>query len=156
MIRARQRRATIKRWPAAIDKREKAFQAFGAFLIGFVRDLNQLSEDGWAVLVEGARDERAMKGLGFLGPIATVSSYSRKSGRAFGDARKVVILTDLDREGGTLAARFVKRLSHEGFSTSLAERKRLKGASKGVFLHIENLSRFADAEGYLHRETESL
>jgi len=29
---------------------------------------------------------------------------------------------------------------------SLVERRRLKAASRGVFLHVENLSRFAKAE----------
>jgi len=129
-----------------LDKREKAFQAFGTFLSGFVRDLNHRSEDGWALLVEGKRDERALRELGYAGAMASVSSYSREGGRAFGGAGGVVILTDLDREGGTLAARFVKRLSHEGYDTSLTERRRLKAASKGVFLHVENLSRFADTE----------
>ena len=139
-----------------IDKRQKAFQAFGEFLSDFVRDLNHRSEDGWALLVEGRRDERAMRELGYVGTMATVSAYSRKGGLAFGRSEGVVILTDLDREGGTLAARFVKRLSHEGFGTSLAERKRLKAASKGVFLHVENLSRFADGESYRRGENKSL
>jgi 5S rRNA maturation endonuclease (ribonuclease M5) len=54
-----------------------------------------------------------------------------------------VILTDLDREGGVLAARFMKSLSHDGLAASLVERRRLKSASKGIFLHIENLARFS-------------
>ena len=128
-----------------IDKRQKAIQEFGAFVSELVQDLNHLSEAGWALLVEGKRDEKALRDLGYAGTMATVSSHSRLGSRAFRGSSKVVILTDLDREGGTLAARFVKRLSHEGFQTSLAERRRLKAASKGVFLHIENLSRFADS-----------
>jgi 5S rRNA maturation endonuclease (ribonuclease M5) len=130
-----------------IDKRMKAYQDFGDFVSGFVRDLNQLSEDGWAVLVEGRRDERALRELGYAGRMATVSSFSRSGPRAFGGSARVVILTDLDREGGTLAARFVKKLSHEGLATSLSERRRLKAASKGVFLHVENLRRFSETAG---------
>jgi hypothetical protein len=53
----------------------------------------------------------------------------------------------LDREGAVLAARYIKRLSHDGFRISLRERQRLKNASHGVFLHVENLSRFARLEG---------
>jgi 5S rRNA maturation endonuclease (ribonuclease M5) len=119
-------------------------QAFGAFLTEFVRDLNHRSEDGWALLVEGKRDEKAVRELGFTGRIVTMSSFSRLGERAFGGSRRVIILTDLDREGGTLAARSLKRLSHEGLTQSLAERRRLKVASRGIFLHIENLSRFAE------------
>jgi len=127
-----------------INKREKTYQAFAAFVTEFVHDLNQKSEDGWALLVEGKRDEGALRRLGYGGIIATVSSHARMGAKALGGSTKVVILTDLDREGATLAARFIKSLSHEGFLTSLAERRRLKSASRGVFLHVENLSRFSD------------
>jgi 5S rRNA maturation endonuclease (ribonuclease M5) len=57
----------------------------------------------------------------------------------------VIILTDMDREGRRLAAKYVRALSHEGLKTSLLQRKRLLAASKGVFRHVENLSRFADS-----------
>ena len=145
MIRARQRRATLIRARAKmIDKRERVYQAFGAFLADFVRDLNHLSEAGWAVLIEGSRDARAMRRLGFRGPMVTVGALGRSGIGALADAKKVVIMTDLDREGATLAARFVKTLNHEGVKTSLSERRRLKAASRGVFLHIENLSRFGE------------
>ncbi|MDE1852254.1 MAG: hypothetical protein KGI38_00735 [Thaumarchaeota archaeon] len=129
-----------------IDKREKRYQAFGDFLGRFVTDLNHLSEDGWSLLVEGPRDSRAIRKLGFVGDLVTVSSVGRTGTSVFRGREKVVILTDLDREGAVLAAKFVKRLSHEGFKTSLRERNRLKVASHGVFLHVENLSRFAPSE----------
>jgi 5S rRNA maturation endonuclease (ribonuclease M5) len=129
-----------------IDKREKLYQEIGGFILLFVRDLRHLSEDGWAVLVEGQRDERALRKLGFDGSLVTATALARKGGAAFGERRKVVILTDLDREGSVLASKFVKRLAHDGFKTSLRERLRLKVASRGVFLHVENLSRFAPDE----------
>jgi 5S rRNA maturation endonuclease (ribonuclease M5) len=126
-----------------IDRRERVYQAFGAFLADFIRDLNHRSEEGWSLLVEGPRDERALRKLGYGGILVTVSRLGKAGPEALGDARGVMILTDMDREGTVLAARFVKRLSHDGLKTSLKERGRLKAASRGVFLHIENLSRFA-------------
>jgi 5S rRNA maturation endonuclease (ribonuclease M5) len=144
MIRARQRRATIpKRVTELTDRRKEQYQAFGDFLRSFVADLNQLSEDGWSLLVEGQRDVTALRKLGFVGNVVTAASVGWSKNSLFQGSKKVVILTDLDREGATLAARYVKRLSHDGFRTSLRERLRLKRASHGVFLHIENLSRFA-------------
>jgi 5S rRNA maturation endonuclease (ribonuclease M5) len=128
-----------------IDKHQKAIDAFGTFVSDFVRNLNQLSEDGWSILVEGQRDEKALRRLGFRGRMASISSMRRRGIGVFENSRKVVILTDLDREGAVLASRHLKALTHEGFRTSLAERRRLKRTSKGVFLHIENLSRFADS-----------
>jgi len=129
-----------------MDKRERVYQAFGAFLSDFVRDLNQRSGLGWSLLIEGPRDERALRSLGYGGRLVTLSLLDRNGAGTFGDSKKVMILTDLDREGAVLAAKFVKRLSHEGFKTSLTERRRLKAASRGVFLHIENLSRFGKSD----------
>lgn len=126
-----------------IDKREKLYQAFGDFLAGFVADLNVLSEAGWCLLVEGKRDATALKKLGFIGKVVTISSVGRYGVSAFGGATKVIILTDLDREGAFLTSRYLKLLSHDGLRISLRERRRLKIASRGVFLHVENLSRFA-------------
>ncbi len=76
----------------------------------------------------------------------TVSLMGRNGAAALIGLKKVVILTDLDREGTLLASKFVKRLNHEGIETSLSERRRLKAASRGVFLHVENLVRFARTE----------
>ena len=129
-----------------LHKKKKTYDEFGEFLRGFVTDLNNLSEDGWSILVEGPRDTWALRRLGCTGNVVTVSSVVREGSAAFDKDRKVVIMTDLDREGAVLAARYIKRLSHDGFRTSLRERQRLKNASHGVFLHVENLSRFARAE----------
>ncbi|HEV2137667.1 MAG TPA: toprim domain-containing protein [Nitrososphaerales archaeon] len=126
-----------------IDKREKIYQAFGDFLARFVVDLNVLSEAGWCLLVEGKRDAIALKRLGFIGKVVTISSVGRYGVSAFGGASKVIILTDLDREGAVLTSRYLRLLSHDGIRISLRERRRLKIASRGVFLQVENLSRFA-------------
>ena len=129
----------------SLRKREKSYQEFGEFLHGFVTDLNNSTIDGWAILVEGKRDAGALRKLGCVGNLVTVSSVVRRGVKAFEEDRKVIILTDLDREGAVLASRYIKRLSHDGFRTSLRERLRLKIASHGVFLHVEGLSRFAEA-----------
>jgi 5S rRNA maturation endonuclease (ribonuclease M5) len=130
-----------------IDRKERRFQDFAAFLAEFVYHLNQMSADGWGLVVEGKRDELAFRELGYEGTLATLPKLARGVGPALRDAKKVVILTDLDREGGVLAARLVRKLTHDGIKTSLAERRRLKVASHGTFLHMENLSRFADSVG---------
>jgi len=129
-----------------LHRKAKTYDEFDEFLGGFIADLNNLSEDGWSVLVEGPRDARALRRLGCVGNVVTVSSVVRKGNDVFDRDKKIVILTDLDREGAVLASRYIKRLSHDGFRTSLAERQRLKKASHGVFLHVENLSRFARIE----------
>jgi 5S rRNA maturation endonuclease (ribonuclease M5) len=126
-----------------IDKREKRYQEFGEFMTRFVVDLNHLSEEGWSLLVEGPRDLTAMRKLGFLGNLVTISSLVKSGNMVFDGGKKVIILTDLDREGAFLTSRYVRRLTHDGFRVSLKERMRLKNASHGIFRHVENLSRFA-------------
>ncbi len=146
MIRARQRRATIQGDQSTIAGKERRFEAFVEFLNDFVHDLNQMAQEGWGVIVEGKRDEKALRTLGYDGPLIAISSIGRLGTLALQPIKKFVILTDLDREGRVLAARCVKMLSHEGFRTSLVERKRLRLASRGVFRHVENLSRFSGTE----------
>src|SRR5579863_5888405 len=124
-----------------IDKKEKEYQEFGEFVFRFVKDLNDSAEQGWSVLVEGKRDAGALRKLGFKGELWTAGLVSRTRRRPLFKA-KVIVLTDLDREGAVLASRFIKTLGHDGAKISLSERRRLKKASRGVFLHIENLSRF--------------
>ena len=126
-----------------LHRKAKTYDEFREFLASLVIDLNNLTEDGWSVLVEGPRDAQALRKLGYAGNVVTVSSVVRRGNTVFRRDRKIVILTDLDREGAVLAARYFKRLSHDGFKISLRERQRLKNASHGVFLHVQNLSRFA-------------
>ena len=97
-------------------------------------------------MVEGKRDLKALRLLGYSGIAVTIGELGRGGMVAFAPSKKVVILTDLDRAGAHLAARCVKALSHEGFRASLLERRRLRIASRGVFRQIENLSRFARSE----------
>jgi len=121
------------------------FNSFVEFLNHFVTELNGLSEEGWVLLVEGRRDVIAMESIGYRGRIVTRGSLAKGGIASLADSSAgVIILTDMDREGRQLAAKYVRSLSHEGLRTSLLQRKRLLAASRGVFRHIENLSRFAD------------
>ncbi|MDG6911792.1 MAG: hypothetical protein JRN54_10845 [Nitrososphaerota archaeon] len=95
------------------------------------------------MLVEGKRDSMALRALGYRGRILAVSTLGRRGSAALRRVEKVVILTDLDREGVFLTSRYLRLLTHEGIVTSLGERRRLRLASRGIFLHIENLGRFS-------------
>ncbi|MDV3277813.1 MAG: toprim domain-containing protein [Nitrososphaerales archaeon] len=145
MIRARQRRATIKGRRRKTKKTDETrFGEMVDFLRGFVAELNQLSSEGWAVLVEGPRDSMALLSIGYTGRILTMRSISRR-GEALPQLAGVVILTDSDREGRQLTARCAKELRRRDVPFSLDQRRRLLAASKGVFRHVENLIRFSEA-----------
>ena len=132
--------------PMALVQRERRLSRFAEFLTSLVKELNDLSGEGAAVLVEGKRDAKALIELGYSGPLFTValltSSVAARE-RLREEVRQMIILTDLDSEGRRLASKYVKFLTQEGVKPSLAQRKRLSEASRGIFLHIENLGRFA-------------
>jgi 5S rRNA maturation endonuclease (ribonuclease M5) len=125
-------------------EKERRFEAFKEFLGKFVVELDVASQEGAAVLVEGKRDVRALRLLGYSGDLFTVADLAKTVMRPkLMEHDRVLILTDLDSEGRRLAAKCAKLLPPMGLKPSLAERKRLSAASRGVFLHIENLGRFA-------------
>jgi 5S rRNA maturation endonuclease (ribonuclease M5) len=129
-----------------IQREERRFREFSYFLRALVKELNDLSLEGAAVLVEGKRDATALMLLGYSGPtftiaILTTNAAAREKLRK--DVSKMIILTDLDSEGRRLAARYMRFLAQEGVPASLAQRRRLSMASRGAFFHIENLRRFA-------------
>jgi 5S rRNA maturation endonuclease (ribonuclease M5) len=135
--------------PKDLQREERRFREFDSFLRDFVKELNDLSSEGAAVLVEGKRDDAALRGLGYTGPVFTItiltsSEAAREKLRK--QVSKMIILTDLDSEGRRLAARYMKFLAQEGIPASLSQRRRLSKASRGVFLHVENLRRFALGE----------
>lgn len=122
---------------------DRRFIEFLDFLRDFISELNSLSREGDVLLVEGVRDARAMRGVGYRGPIVTISSISKGDSKSrLAASKRVIILTDLDREGRHLAARYAKSLTHSGLAISLLHRRRLLAASRGIFRHVENLQRF--------------
>ncbi|TLY17009.1 MAG: toprim domain-containing protein, partial [Thaumarchaeota archaeon] len=98
---------------------ERKFAEFAEFLKEFVTELNRLGADGWVVLVEGARDVRAMRDVGYRGRIVSIAAAKGSESR-LANSKTVVIMTDLDREGRRLAARYAKALTHRGLVVSLA------------------------------------
>ena len=117
---------------------------FVEFLVSFIDELNSIAAEGAVVLVEGQRDRRALLDLGYSGRVVTKASLTpARIDTSLQGAKSVIILTDMDKEGRKLASTYVGLFRPMGVKTSLIERRRLKHASHGVFLHIENLSRFA-------------
>ena len=125
----------------------RRFARLAEFLPRLVKELNDIADDGGAVLVEGKRDVLALRGLGYAGPLYSISILTASQAarqRLRDGVLQMVILTDLDTEGRRLASRYVRFLDNEGIKPSLDQRRRLASASKGIILHIENLARFAE------------
>ena len=82
--------------------------------------------------------------LGCTGPIVTKADlHSKRGATSLRRVKLAIILTDLDEEGRRLAAHYAEFFALRDIKTSLTQRRRLLRASRGTFLHVENLVRFA-------------
>jgi 5S rRNA maturation endonuclease (ribonuclease M5) len=100
------------------------------------------ADEGTIVVVEGERDRRALRRLGLPGTILVLHG-----GRTLGEtaqtlsqkARRVVVLTDWDAEGGHLAHRLGEFLAPERLELDLESRRRLARVLRGELVHVEGL-----------------
>jgi 5S rRNA maturation endonuclease (ribonuclease M5) len=100
--------------------------------------------DGGAVVlvVEGERDRRAVRRLGWTGPVVLVHRGRPISATASGlvaSRGKVIVLTDWDTEGGHLARRLRDFLEAEDVQLDLDYRRRLARILRGELTHVEGL-----------------
>jgi 5S rRNA maturation endonuclease (ribonuclease M5) len=107
--------------------------------------LDEIDEVADAVIVEGQEDDRTLRHLGIRKPIFRASS-SRSQTDLFEDLaknfRKVIIITDFDREGRSLNRRLTNALEKRGLTVEKALRKRLgKLLGQLSILTIESLTR---------------
>lgn len=94
------------------------------------------------MVVEGARDRRAVRRLGWSGPVVMVHRGRPISATASGLAAargKVIVLTDWDTEGGHLARRLRDFLDAEAIRLDLDYRRRLARILRGELTHVEGL-----------------
>ena len=103
----------------------------------FVKSLN--SRHG-IVVVEGKRDEDALKKLGYTGKICQFHSF--KGLIKFADSmpkyKNLVLLLDSDRKGRYLTKRIISQLQHR-MTIDLSYRKELTSITKGRVKNVEDL-----------------
>lgn len=111
----------------------------------FVESLNLECKTGSIVIVEGKKDEIALKEVGFKGEVLVYNNFkgiinfvdyvSRKGS-------KVILLLDRDRKGRALTSKILKKLDilcpHDG----LYYKKKFVKMTHGKIMCIENLSNF--------------
>ncbi|MFQ5711400.1 MAG: hypothetical protein ACE5GD_06430 [Candidatus Geothermarchaeales archaeon] len=105
------------------------------------------SERGAIIAVEGKNDERILRLLGIKGKIIRYSEMGRiRATNEVEDAwsRKLIILTDFDREGEKILES-IERTSHSnGINIDKCLRKRLFEAARPYTSSIEGFERIAD------------
>ncbi|MBI4020427.1 MAG: hypothetical protein HY367_03780 [Candidatus Aenigmarchaeota archaeon] len=112
--------------------------------VGFARLIDELKET--TAIVEGVRDERALKTLGINKivrisgkPLVTVVEQIACSG----EPSKVVILTDFDRKGRAIAARLRALLELRRIPVDMRLRNMLMQYGKGRIEDFNGIARFA-------------
>jgi 5S rRNA maturation endonuclease (ribonuclease M5) len=111
----------------------------------FIESLNNECKAGAIVIVEGRKDEIALREIGFNGEILVYNNFkgiinfvdyvSRKG-------RKVILLLDRDRNGRSLTSKILKKLDILCPHDSLYYKKKFVKITHGKIMCIENLSNF--------------
>ena len=109
----------------------------------FIKLLN--SKKNSIVVVEGKRDENALKRLGFSGRVCQFHSF--KGLTKFVDSmpryRHLIVLLDSDRKGRYLTRRIISQLEHR-MTIDLSFKRKLVAITKGKVRNVENLSSYVD------------
>jgi len=102
---------------------------------------------GTVVVVEGERDRRSVRRLGLSGPVVLVHrgrTLSETAQHLTATARRVIILTDWDTEGGHLPQRLKEFLGAGRSGPDLELRRRLARVLRGELVHVEGLYGWAN------------
>jgi 5S rRNA maturation endonuclease (ribonuclease M5) len=108
--------------------------------------LMDASSQGAAVIVEGMRDELALRSLGLRGPMIMASrrpalDLAEDAARRF---QKIVMLTDWDAKGDEMALNIDMHLRSMGVQADLDTRNRLKKLVKKEIKDVQSLSLYME------------
>ena len=105
------------------------------------------SSNGCTIIVEGRRDRESLRSMGVTGPIQCLQS-SRTNAIGFVESltgvRKVVVLTDFDREGVSLAKKLARSLNARGLHVNLVLWKSLRELTRSEVRSIQELPKYSE------------
>ena len=112
----------------------------------FIERLNEESENGSVIVVEGKRDVEALTRLGFNGNLTILNHF--KGITDFVDnhcqiRKKIILLLDMDRTGKHLTSKLVSQLQHKGNNVNLFYKKSLAKITNGKIRQVEELAAYA-------------
>jgi len=108
-------------------------------------ELRERAAQGVPILVEGANDERTLRGLGMDGRIFRASCNSKtllNFLEGLTGFKQIIILTDFDRAGDKLAKFSTEHLKRLGVEPVVEFREKLKAILHKDVKDIEGLARF--------------
>ncbi|HVX01970.1 MAG TPA: toprim domain-containing protein [Nitrososphaera sp.] len=112
----------------------------------FVGMLNEESERGSVIVVEGRRDAEALSRIGFTGNPAVfhhfkgIADFVDCHGN---DKKKIILLLDMDRTGKYLTSKLLINLQSRRNHVSLFYKHALARITNGKVRHVEDLSIYA-------------
>lgn len=113
-------------------------------ILVYINNLNEESRNEALVVVEGKRDVRALRGIGFNGKIFMLC-HNNSLIKLIDEAKKyskIILLFDLDRKGRSLTKKSIFVLEAKKNIVDLSFRKRLSSLTRGKIIHIEELNQF--------------
>ncbi len=115
-------------------------------LEGLIASLMEASSGSAAIVVEGRRDEAALRALGIQGPVIMAS---RRSALCLAeDAARIysaiILLTDWDEKGEEMALKIAEHLRGAGLRADLEIRSRLKKLVRKEIKDVESLSFYVE------------
>jgi len=108
------------------------------------------------IVVEGIRDKKSLQLMGITGRILCIQN-SRRSTFSFAEQlseKKVIVLTDFDRQGVFLANRLARLLNSQRIHANLVLWRELRSLTRSELRSIEELPRLYDRlqdEMHAHR-----
>ncbi|MGZ7209192.1 MAG: toprim domain-containing protein [Methanobacterium sp.] len=108
-----------------------------------VEELSYRTEQGTTILIEGKKDEEALKKLGINCNIIKVSGSGLKlfevAEKAVESSSEVIILTDFDKKGNLLAKKLSKDIQSLGSHPDLNIRRNIMNITRRYIKDIESL-----------------
>jgi 5S rRNA maturation endonuclease (ribonuclease M5) len=115
--------------------------------------LLEASHKGAALIVEGMRDERALRALGVSGPVIMASrrpalELAEDTARKY---KEIVVLTDWDLKGDEMALKIEQHLRSSGVRADMEIRSKLKKLVRKEIKDVESLSLYVGRMRELNR-----
>ncbi|TMI46354.1 toprim domain-containing protein [Candidatus Bathyarchaeota archaeon] len=111
-------------------------------------ELRTLSESGVPIIVEGRRDEAALRKLGVRGRIYCLKARGESRHdflERLNGSSEAILLTDFDREGKKLETWLYKELSQMGVKSDLRLWSRMRSLARTEVRSVEELPSFVRA-----------
>jgi 5S rRNA maturation endonuclease (ribonuclease M5) len=111
-------------------------------------ELRTMSDTGTPIIVEGRRDEAALRRLGINGTVFCLKARGEPRHdflERLDGTSNAIVLTDFDREGKKLETWLYKELSQRGIKSDLKLWSRIKSLARHDVRSVEELPKFLRA-----------